>query len=83
MHEKSLHVKILFTTGVVDPGEKPNKRQSNPESSSSGHDDKLLLDSHLLLDIGSVEKVNESFNKSAAHVERHHASKGNEGLHMY
>ena len=73
MHEKSLHVKILFTTGVVDPVEKPNKRQSNPE----------LLDSPLLLDIGSVEKVNESFNKSAGQVERHRASKGNEGLHMY
>lgn len=81
MREKKFHVEILFTIGVVDPGEKPNKRQSNPESSRPGDDDKLL-DAPLLLhnvDIGSVDKVDDIFNNSATHVERH-TSKGNEGL---
>ena len=79
MHENSLHVKILFTIGVVDPGEKSNKRQSNSESSSPGHDDKVLV-APSFLDIGSVDKEIDSFNNSTAHVERHNTSKGNEGL---
>ena len=78
MHENSLHVKILFTIGVVDPGEKPNKRQlSNTESSSPCHE--VLVDPSFL-DIGSVDKEIDSFDNSTAHVERHNTSEGNEGL---
>lgn len=76
MLEKSLHLKILFTIGAVDPGEKPN---SNPESSSPGHDDKFL-DDPTLLDIGSVDKETDRVNNSTAHGERHNTSQGNEGL---
>lgn len=79
MHENSLHVKILFTIGVVDPCEKPNKRQSNPESRSPGHDDKVLV-VPLFLDIDSVDKEIDSFDNSTTRVERHNTSKGNEGL---
>ena len=80
MHENSLHVKILFTIGVVDPGKKPNKRQSNPESSSPGLDDKVLV-APFVLDIGSIDKeITDSFDNSTAHVEGHNTSKGNEGL---
>lgn len=77
MHEKSLHLKILFTIGVVDAGEKPN---SNPESSSPGHDDNFL-DDPTLLDIGSFDKeTDDRINNSTAHGERHNTSQGNEGL---
>lgn len=65
MHENSLHVKILFTIGVV-------------ESSSPGHDDDE--DAPLLLDIRSVDKEIDSLYNPTAHVKRHNTSQGNEGL---
>ena len=76
-----LNIFILFTVGVtvVDPGEKPNKRQSNPESNSPGHDDKFLV-APSMLEIGSVDKEIDSFNNSTAHVERHNTFEGNESF---
>lgn len=57
--------------GVVDAGEKPN---SNPESSSPGHDDNFL-DDPTLLDIGSFDKeTDDRINNSTAHGERHNTS---------